>query len=567
MSRFFLLVSLVLLAALAPSCSSGFGSVSNPPHLQIALNPGDNTGTIEKPLGLLINIPTTYRITVTALDASGNVDPTFNSYVRISAKPGAIGSLSGPDTSGRNIQLHAGVSVEVPIQLTNAYGTTYILADDLGYLPVDPLINPPPQCSDGIDNDGDGLIDYPADPGCAFANDDSETGGSYGEGTSPPIFYELPRIADLRGLLCDGANGCTGDGRTPYPHEQVGMETGFSELTNSYSFNTVVTRISQNGFYVTDLADTRGGFQSLFAYNFSAPPRMRVCDRMKTFAGTPSEFFGFTQLSYPTWTLEFWEPGKRRCLSPTPERITPKIINDVTALLPRTANLLRVETAPDKSQTLKVTPNFGPGDAQKVPGPNGTTTYAFTPDASNCDFDKNGKINSFTAGDPEGDCSTACTASPECTEYSNFLSRGTFRLTVIDATGTEAAIQADSSASAKFDPQASKGQTIRAFTGAMTYFSGGQQYTLEARCDDDIVSDLTLGPFLDDFACMTDADCGTDKGLPKDFVCAQLTDADGGKACRHVTPPAAGAPDPTPTLDPPPLACVFPRTIADLNPQ
>jgi hypothetical protein len=33
---------------------------------------------------------------------------------------------------------------------------------------------PPPQCSDGLDNDGDGLIDYPADPGCTSAGDDSE---------------------------------------------------------------------------------------------------------------------------------------------------------------------------------------------------------------------------------------------------------------------------------------------------------------------------------------------------------------------------------------------------------
>jgi large repetitive protein len=30
------------------------------------------------------------------------------------------------------------------------------------------------QCSDGVDNDGDGLIDFPDDPGCADANDDSE---------------------------------------------------------------------------------------------------------------------------------------------------------------------------------------------------------------------------------------------------------------------------------------------------------------------------------------------------------------------------------------------------------
>jgi hypothetical protein len=30
------------------------------------------------------------------------------------------------------------------------------------------------ECEDGLDNDGDGLIDYPADPGCADANDGSE---------------------------------------------------------------------------------------------------------------------------------------------------------------------------------------------------------------------------------------------------------------------------------------------------------------------------------------------------------------------------------------------------------
>ena len=31
------------------------------------------------------------------------------------------------------------------------------------------------QCADGSDNDGDGLIDYPADPGCDSAVDDDET--------------------------------------------------------------------------------------------------------------------------------------------------------------------------------------------------------------------------------------------------------------------------------------------------------------------------------------------------------------------------------------------------------
>ena len=36
---------------------------------------------------------------------------------------------------------------------------------------TDPL---PPQCNDGVDNDGDSLIDYPNDPGCSSADDDNE---------------------------------------------------------------------------------------------------------------------------------------------------------------------------------------------------------------------------------------------------------------------------------------------------------------------------------------------------------------------------------------------------------
>ncbi|MEX2587196.1 MAG: hypothetical protein WD602_04285 [Actinomycetota bacterium] len=49
-----------------------------------------------------------------------------------------------------------------------------------------------PECSDGIDNDGDGKIDFPADPGCTDALDDDErdlvrTGGN-GTGLGLAIF-------------------------------------------------------------------------------------------------------------------------------------------------------------------------------------------------------------------------------------------------------------------------------------------------------------------------------------------------------------------------------------------
>ncbi len=41
------------------------------------------------------------------------------------------------------------------------------------------IVKPPPsKCNDKIDNDGDGLIDYPADPGCISPDDNDETDGS-----------------------------------------------------------------------------------------------------------------------------------------------------------------------------------------------------------------------------------------------------------------------------------------------------------------------------------------------------------------------------------------------------
>ncbi len=42
-----------------------------------------------------------------------------------------------------------------------------------------------PQCSDGIDNDGDGLTDYPADPGCTSSSDNDETNTA--PDTTPPV--------------------------------------------------------------------------------------------------------------------------------------------------------------------------------------------------------------------------------------------------------------------------------------------------------------------------------------------------------------------------------------------
>jgi len=65
---------------------------------------------------------------------------------------------------------------------------------------VDANTTPPPACNDGLDNDHDGKVDFPSDPGCTSLNDDTETD-------------PLPTAACSDGVDNDG------DGRTDFPND------------------------------------------------------------------------------------------------------------------------------------------------------------------------------------------------------------------------------------------------------------------------------------------------------------------------------------------------------------
>ena len=61
------------------------------------------------------------------------------------------------------------------------------------------------ECSDGIDNDGDGDIDYPADSGCSNANDSSE--------------YNIITTGNDPAAQCENNQDDDGDGLTDFPHD------------------------------------------------------------------------------------------------------------------------------------------------------------------------------------------------------------------------------------------------------------------------------------------------------------------------------------------------------------
>jgi hypothetical protein len=495
------LAGIALGVAIVISGCSDYGRLGTTSFLKVTITAGD-PGARDRLLPLTFDQSAPITIKVQATRADGQVDTAYNGFVRITVKPGTVVNLTGAGTDGRNVMLHGGVADGVGVSVAGSFGPSYIWAEDIGYVPADPKRSPPPACSNGIDDNGNGDIDFPADAGCAFANDDTEDLGSFASGASSPIYFTSPRIADVRGVVQGGA-------ATAFPHQQVTIDTGWNADARSFDHSVIVTRIASDGFYATDIDDPRG-YSSVFAYNFSAPPEMRVCDRMKSFGGTAADFFGFTEMGFPTWELEEWDPIKRPCLVPEAHVFTAQELGrddkaayvTTTALTKNIAAVVRVMNVPDPDPAKRVDVHIG-----KHFGPNFPDVKSLVPtdDATNCDFNHDGKID-FTT-DPEKTCSANCTADLECSEYSNFLSQSAFVIYLagpdpITGSLITGSIQANGSASALFDPVANRGKSVHAFTGTLRFFSGGTQYTIEARCEDDIVLDQNAPTIDSGRACV-----------------------------------------------------------------
>lgn len=395
----------------------------------------------------------TWKIDIQALDAKSNPDPTFNGVVRLSVVPGAIVEVldgASMQTSGRNLLISGGVATAT-ITVTAVYGPARLWAEDLGYLPGPP--DRPAACSNGKNDekgeDEDALVDFPNDPGCAYANDDSETGGTFNAGVSGPVHYALPTIRQIQGL------GAT----TPFPYEAVQANTDAPQ-------RLIVTRVAKDGFYVTDVSQQGQGFNHLYAFNFSTPPGMQVCDRVTYLAGTLSEFFGFTELNFPSYKLDPLFVGQEdKCEVPEPTVLTPELIASDSEMEALESSLVRVEG-------FQVPAHFGPGlIVNNLPAAG----------ASSCDLNGDGKVD--FESDAEGSCSKACDADLECSEWTSFVARGNYKIHK-DST----VIQVQTDGAQLFNPTISPSLVLTAVTGSLRNFSGGNlNWTIEARCTDDVV--------------------------------------------------------------------------------
>lgn len=398
-------------------------------------------------------------VEITAIGESGeSID--FDGHTRISVEPGAVVQVYDADLqpTARNVRLRNGKATAV-VEVTAVYGETRLLVEDLGYEPAGP--GETPACANGEndDPDEDVFVDFPADPGCAFANDDSEELGTFSVGTSPPLHFALPTLRQVQGAGPE----------TPFPFEGIEVKTDAPQLL-------VVTRISKNGFYVTDVSDQELGHNHMYAFSFSPPPGLRVCDRITYLTGTLAEFFGLTEMNFPSYEAEpLFEGDEERCLVPEPVVLDAADLDPANILVTSAEELEKQESGLVRIRDYQIAGKFGPRLA---------TGNRFEADRSNCDLNGDGRVDFLT--EAEASCSNVCAADPDCTEWTQYISRGSYKA---HRGGNMIMIQTD--AAQGFNPVANRGAVLTAVTGTLANFSGGDlNWTIEARCSEDLVCDL-----------------------------------------------------------------------------
>ena len=239
--------------------------------------------------------PTKVDVTITAVPDNRG----FDGYVQIQMVPGNVLSVSSDNAEvlRTNLRVRAGTPTVAQVELDGAYGAARVWVEDVGLDPV-PLVGA--ACDDGLDNDGDGFFDYPMDPGCFLRNDGTEEEGTHAVGVSDPVYFRNPRLAHV--------NGC--DLIPDLERQSIRVDTG--ELW--------VTAVTPNGFYVSDKSFMEGAcdpasgccdggrFSHIFAYNFNTPYNLRICDRLAFVSGIVGDFYGFTELNFPSWELADLDP-------------------------------------------------------------------------------------------------------------------------------------------------------------------------------------------------------------------------------------------------------------------
>lgn len=323
-----------------------------------------------------------FRFDVRAQGRDGLADP-YTGPLHMRVTPGALESGSSV------VHMEDGVLEDVAVFVARSVGPSHVWFEADGMLPLEEegLLG---ACADGLDNDGNGLIDL-ADPGCAGLGDDLEAPVSLATGISPTIFFADPRVGDLQRTDLVSTSPLVG--------EQVRITAG----------QLVVTDVTNNGFYLMDLADDAGGvFHGLFVFTYSKPKGLSYQDVLCGLSGSVQEHVGMTQLTFPTF--EVYDPESTHCAQwpdLDPDLVVPEPVAVTDALLPEGPTGSDFDAVYTNSHYLEQY------EGTLVVFDDVAVSTRFVA----CDQNKNGVIDK---GTPEADCRKACQKEPLCSDLEGF---------------------------------------------------------------------------------------------------------------------------------------------------
>ncbi len=288
--------------AMVAGCVSQEGALTGTQSLRIELVAPTTTGTVDA------RLPDTQRalsVNVTAIDARGEVDTSFEDPIRVYAQ--FLGTLT-PDLNQMplsTIAMKAGQATNWQIMLPGVFGPTTVWFDN-----------------------GTGL-------GAEYVH------GAV-TGSTDTLWYRDPFIEDLQRPRDEKAVDALT--RTPLTDKQIGVSTS----RHGAPGRLVVTSIFSQGYTVADVqcADdmgappcTAGDYDHAMVFTFSAPRdnfgrALQQGQLIARFNGGLSEFNGLTEIGFPRTFIPETDPEQP--VSVDPARLPSPALFDVTWFGPLT---------------------------------------------------------------------------------------------------------------------------------------------------------------------------------------------------------------------------------------
>ena len=147
-----------------------------------------------------------------------------------------------------------------------------------------------------------------------------EAPGSFAVGLSPTIYVDNPYLSDIQHTDATGTSPLKGD------FVQINLD----------GRQAVVTGMTKDGFYLTDVSDPEGEFNAIYVYTHSLPKYISPGVEIVSLSGTVEEYYGFTELGFPSY-----EVGEISEIPPA-DVLTPATVADDLEMEKRESTLVRI---------------------------------------------------------------------------------------------------------------------------------------------------------------------------------------------------------------------------------